>query len=210
MNKRPSSAETSNCPLIPIIALVSDESKVNDAREALTGVGGVNKILHLNSPTKDVLVAIMDVVYNRKKVEDTFRSMKKVRVISSKYPFLPVFGVKASPSKSKDKDYEPTKSSSTSLTGADFKLEEIEDVSDCQSLLPEFLSPAKRTHLPFLKSRDLAPPEEIVIDSKSRMENDDSGLEISAENYRGDVLEESSVSGDKLDIPIPSIMYVTV
>ncbi len=200
-------AETSNCPLIPIIALVSDESKVNDAREALTGVGGVNKILHLNSPTKDVLVAIMDVVYNRKKVEDTFRSMKKVRVISSKYPFLPVFGVKASPSKSKDKDYEPTKSSSTSLTGADFKLEEIEDVSDCQSLLPEFLSPAKRTHLPFLKSRDLAPPEEIVIDPK---ENDDSGLEISAENYRADVLEESSVSGDKLDIPIPSIMYVTL
>lgn len=198
--------ETSNCPLIPVIALVSDESKVHDANESLNSVGGVNKIVHLNAPTKDVLMAIMDVVYNRKRVEDTFRSIKKVRVISSKYPYLPVFGTKASPAKSKEHGVDASQSGSTSLTGADFKLEEIEEVSECASLLPEFLSPVRRSTLPFLRNRTSSALQEDLDEKKIDERQDNHLLDHykKGESFRSDVHDDNSSGLDKLDIPMPS------
>jgi hypothetical protein len=215
LNKRPLMAETSNCPLIPVIVLVTDETKINDTKEQLMSVGGVNKIVQLNAPSKEILMAIMDVVYNRKRVEDTFRSIKKVRLISSKYPYLPVFGVKSSLPKNKETGIDAGKSGSTSLTGVDFKLDEIEDISECPSLLPEFLSPARRSTLPWLKTRDASTlPDDFDLDGPTEDRNGNfvpqSMTQFQGESFRSDIPDDIDSFGEKLDIPLPSTVLVAI
>lgn len=155
VNKRTTNPLTKACPHIPIIVLLH-ESNEREAMEHLRGAGGVTKIVMQPFQTKDLLYTMIDVLSTQKKVEDTFRSLTRKKIISSKYPYLPIFDKVNSDETAAELD-EKTRgvasrrqtrhevgvghsaSGSVGGPGHEQKVEEIEDGTDCSSLLPEFV-----------------------------------------------------------------------
>jgi hypothetical protein len=217
INRRPLTSETSNCPLIPIIILLGEEeeNKLDDVKEVLATVGGANKILTISTPAATMLLTILDIVHNRKRVEDTFRKMKKVRIISSKYPYLPVFGTKTTKTAA-NASYEPSKSEATSISATDFKMDEIDDVSDVSNFLPSYLLSVSKRNLstaspPTLRRKDTTKNEDDLHweptndEDKDNDENESSLMEFNPRKSRADSLDSvaSATSGNKLNIPGP-------
>lgn len=159
INKRPLMPETNNCSLIPTIVM-ANESNQKDAIEHLAEVGGVNKLLVPPYTTKKIMSALLEVLFNRKRVEDTFRDLKKHPTISAKYPYLPIFENSTtaegntSPSKLKDLlDYNNEKSvlksTVSSSTAHEHHMEEIEDGTECSSMIPDDVKQVRQLHTEF-------------------------------------------------------------
>lgn len=222
INKRPLSPETSNCALIPTVVVVPEDVNLAEAEENIRNVGGANKVLNPPLDTKQVLLATIDLLYNRKRVEDTFQSLKKVQFIASKYPYVPIFGGK-SPKKfvENHNDVASLHSGSTSVSAADFKLDEIDDVTDCSSLYPEYLKAVPKDQLPSIrnavkKKRELTGEEKLALLEAEEMQNrmEAERLKLEQQNIRKqpshdpNELMEDSISerpSEILDIAFPSM-----
>eukprot|EP00981_Chlorochromonas_danica_P001407 scaffold296_cov164-Ochromonas_danica.AAC.24 len=148
INKRPSQAETNLCPLIPVVILAK-ETSIKDVEDHLLPFGGVNKILDPPFKSHTVFNVLLEALYNRNKVEETFNYIKKVPTKAAKYPFLSIFEAKP-PLKNKETE-EITKNSiltgSTSLHAADHVvLDELDAASESSSMLPDCVKVARRKH----------------------------------------------------------------
>lgn len=160
VNRRTTNPETKGCPIIPTIIILTDNNE-KEALEHLRAVGGVTKIVKQPFQTKDLLYMIIDVLTTQKKVEETFKSLTKKKIISSKYPYMPIFdtidtktAAAAAESEEKQKQKEtirkPIKinehaSVKSGASGSfasyhEHKMEEIDEGTECSSLLPEFVN----------------------------------------------------------------------
>jgi hypothetical protein len=158
VNKRATHPLTKSCPIIPTIILLY-ESNEREAMEHLRLAGGVTKIVKYPFKTKDLLYTVLDVLTTQRKVEETFRALTKKKIISSKYPYMPIFDnglpepqrpepeqkeiEKTARRTVRIADHESLRSGGT-LSGSfashhEQRVEEIEDGTDCSSLLPEFV-----------------------------------------------------------------------
>ena len=151
--------------------------------EHLRGAGGVTKVVKQPIQTKELLYTIIDVLSTQKKVEDTFKSLTRKKIISSKYPYLPIFDAVNTEEVMADSDgpkatRRPTRinevgslepSVMSSHTGVhhhhETKVEELEDATDCSSLLPEYVkrirAESPELNSPYRQSRVRADTEEI-------------------------------------------------
>jgi CheY-like chemotaxis protein len=155
VNKRGINPQTKGSPIIPTVVLLTETSESNDVSEHLRAAGGATKVLRQPITSKDLLYDIMDVLCTQKKVDDTFKLLTKKKVISSKYPYMPIFdkvedavvstendaGGGRKMSKSADQDGGSTNGLSVSIGGThhENRIEEVEDVSECSSLLPDYV-----------------------------------------------------------------------
>lgn len=140
--------------------MLLNESNEREATEHLKAVGGVTKIVKHPFATKDLLYTILDVLTTQKKVEETFRALTKRKIISSKYPYMPIFDNSAPDAASlpepehkdieravrktiRSVDHESIRSgytmSGSFASGHEQRVEEVEEGTDCSSLLPEFV-----------------------------------------------------------------------
>ncbi len=205
--------------MIPTVIIIPDDVNEAEAREHIASVGGANKIVVQPIDTKQVLLSIIDLIYNRKRVEDTFQSLKKVQFIASKYPYVPIFGGK-SPKKAYESQNEiaSVHSGSTSVSAADFKLDEIDDVTECSSLYPEYLKAIPSDQLPSIRN-SVKKKKELTGDERlAQLEAEEQQNRMEAEKWFQDSLKktptldpydlaEGSVeesNSQMLDIPFPS------
>jgi hypothetical protein len=127
--------------------------------EHLRLAGGVTKIVKYPFKTKDLLYTALDVLATQRKVEETFRALTKKKIISSKYPYMPIFenglpdAQRPEPEQKEVEktvrrtvrivDHESLRSGGTHSGSFasihEQRVEEIEDGTDCSSLLPEFV-----------------------------------------------------------------------
>jgi hypothetical protein len=127
--------------VIPVVILASAATE-QDAKEHFESLGGTVKVLKQTCSSKELLLAMIDLLHNCRRVEDIFQDLKKGQIASSKYPYLPLF-------ENKQKDLlesDLAKNGSVSEHSVQFHVEEVDDGTECSSLLPEFLakSPVKR------------------------------------------------------------------
>lgn len=182
VNKRTTNPLTKACPHIPIIVFLH-ESNEREAMEHLRGAGGVTKIVRQPIQTKELLYTIIDVLSTQKKVEDTFKALTRKKIISSKYPYLPIFDAVNTEEVVADADghkatRRPTRinevgsvepSVMSSHTGVhhhhETKVEELEDATECSSLLPDYVkrirAESPELNSPYRQSRVRADTEEI-------------------------------------------------
>ncbi len=140
INKRPITPETSNCPLIPIIILTSD-SLESDFTESLRNAGNVNKFIKTPCKTKDILFSMIEVLHTRRQIEETFKDLKKTKIMTSKYPYLPIFTNEAVTTKNdQNKNNSYTSQHSDNTSSHKNTIEEIDDGTECSSLLPNFVT----------------------------------------------------------------------
>jgi len=158
LNKRPSNHESNLCPLIPIIVLAKDNS-VKDVEDHLRSVGGANKVLGQPFTSQTTFNVLLDVLYHRKQVEETFNNIKKVPIKSAKYPYLSIFEARP-PLKNKDGEGE-TKTPRPLLSSAmhDNAVEVFDDASESSSMLPDCIRQARKDH-PELRSKFEAPEKD--------------------------------------------------
>lgn len=135
--KRPNLPETHNCPIIPVMLLTTPNNQ-NEANESAAKSTGALKTISQSSHAKDVLLSLIEMLYNSRKVEDLFKDLKQSKVVAAKYPYLPIFNNKI-PMSMKKKVTLDTESvfSSSTASSAEFGVEEIEDSAEYSSMLPE-------------------------------------------------------------------------
>jgi hypothetical protein len=140
--RRPFAPETNDCPIVPVVLLVNSSSE-RDAKDHFDKVGGSVKYVKSSTSPKDLLMTMIEVLYGCRKIEDIFKDVKKNQLTTSKFPYLPIFESSAITS-SKDSDDGSqsikTGGSSSVLSQNKYQVDEIEDVSECASLLPEIVS----------------------------------------------------------------------
>lgn len=121
--------------------------------EHLRGAGGVTKIIMQPFQTKDLFYIMIDALSTQKKVEDTFKSLTRKKIISSKYPYMPIFDKSAleeAENEEKGRSMDRTSRRQTRITeigslrsgvsvSGEQKVEEVEDATDCSSLLPDYV-----------------------------------------------------------------------
>lgn len=150
INKRPTLPESNLCPLVPIIILAK-ESSVKDVQEHLQPVGGATKVLGPPLQSQIIFNIILEVLHNRKQVEDTFNHIKKVPTKSAKYPFLGIFEARA-PLKNKDAEGESKTSHPLIPSHAETTVEELDNASESSSMLPNYVKNARREY-PTLRNK---------------------------------------------------------
>ena len=89
LNKRVADPKTSAFPLISSVVLVPSNAD-SDILQIIEGVGGTNAVIRLPSSSSDILKNILDVLYRRKLVENTFRDLKVIDQ-TERYPYLSIF-----------------------------------------------------------------------------------------------------------------------
>ena len=89
LNKRVADPKTSAFPLISSVVFVPSNAD-NDILQIIEGVGGTNAVIRLPSSSSDILKNILDVLYRRKLVENTFRDLKVIDQ-TERYPYLSIF-----------------------------------------------------------------------------------------------------------------------
>ena len=168
------------------MVLLPPECNESEALHHIKENGGAAKIVKHPFSAKDVFFTVLNVLYSNRQVEDTYADLRRRKVISSKYPYLPLFeaadasapagasakqrggglppgtggaGVGGAPGpaagnaafgsagKATEQAQGPGGTTTRQthghdplvLTPADFNIEEVEDVTECSSLLPEFI-----------------------------------------------------------------------
>lgn len=167
INKRTTDPQTKGCPIIPTVVIMSENNE-REATEHIRTAGGVTKVVRQPFMTKDLLYTLLDVITTQKKVEETFRSLTKKKIISSKYPYMPIFdnpiadaaavAVQEAEQKELERtarkslvrhgDHESVRSGTVSGSFIsqqhEQKVEELEDGTECSSLLPDFVKRIRR------------------------------------------------------------------
>ncbi|RYH27872.1 hypothetical protein EON65_12885 [archaeon] len=155
INKRPHQRDTNMCPLIPIV-IITKEGGVRDAEDHLMPAGGVNKVIAMPINTQEMFASILDLLYHRRRVEDTFTNIKKHPLISAKFPYLSIFEARP-PLKLSDAMNENESMRSVGIGSTmESTIEEIDDASESSSLLPEFVKNIRQEH-PELKNKFVPP-----------------------------------------------------
>ena len=156
--------------IIPTIALMNAEVNEHEATEHLKAVGGVTKVLKSPYSTSDLMNIIMEILSIRKKVDDAFRNASKNKVISSKYPHLPIFDnpqdfvnttvKKKTQQISRDEGNGMSVAggvSRTSMKRYEQEVKEFDEDTHCSSLLPQFMKDIRKENpdflSPFLKNK---------------------------------------------------------
>jgi hypothetical protein len=156
--------------IIPTIALMNVEVNEHEATEHLKAVGGVTKVLKSPYSTSDLMNIIMEILSIRKKVDDAFRNASKNKVISSKYPHLPIFDnpqdfvnttvKKKTQQISRDEGNGMSIAggvSRTSMKRYEQEVKEFDEGTHCSSLLPQFVKDIRKENpdllSPFLKNK---------------------------------------------------------
>lgn len=167
LNKRPSTPDTNLCPLIPIIVLAKDNA-TKDIEDHLRPVGGANKVLGQPIKSQTIFNVLLEALYNRKQVEDTFNNIKKVPTKSAKYPYLSIFEARP-PLKNKDGTEADNKTPRPTLLSAlqESAVEEFDDASESSSMLPECIKQARKEH-PELRNKYEPPDKEEEDDIMGR------------------------------------------
>ena len=138
--RRPYAPETTNCPLIPVIVLVTATNEA-DVRHHYSGYGGCIKYVRQGTATKDLLLTMVEVLYGCRRVEDIFADVKTAIQMSSKYPYLPVFESIPIPTiKSADQEEEDSQTTTSSQNFANYQVDEIENASLGTVLVPDIVS----------------------------------------------------------------------
>lgn len=131
------------CPTIPVVMLLSENTE-DDYVELIKNVGDVNKIIKLPCKTKVILYAMIELLQIRQDFEQPYNSLKTKRVVSSKYPYLPIFAnsspTKTSAAAAATSNGAVNKGEDESHVSLPSNLEEIDDGTDCSSLLPPFVT----------------------------------------------------------------------
>jgi D-mannonate dehydratase len=205
------------------------ENNERDALEHIKAAGGVTKIVRHPFHTKDLLYTILDVITTQRKVEETFRSLTKKKIISSKYPFMPIFdnptaaaAVAANEHEVKESvertvrrtiranDHESVRSgtvASSLISAHEQRVEELEDGTDCSSLLPEFVKRIRKQHpelnSPYRQERlreaaDAENQEEDRLQAEAA-ERSAWRARLASKDTRDDGSLDSSVGGDRGD-----------
>lgn len=162
--------------IIPTIALMNAEVNEHEATEHLKAVGGVTKVLKSPYSTSDLMNIIMEILSIRKKVDDAFRNASKNKVISSKYPHLPIFDnpqdfVNTTTVKKKTQQIisrDETGNNGMSTAGGvsrtsnqymkryEQDVKEFDEGTHCSSVLPQFIKDIRKENpdllSPFLKN----------------------------------------------------------
>lgn len=156
INKRPHHRDTNMCPLIPII-IIAKEGGVRDAEDHLMPAGGVNKVISMPINTQEMFSCMLDLLYHRRRVEDTFTNIKKHPLISAKFPYLSIFEARP-PLKLSDAMNENESMRSVGGIGSTMEntIEEIDDASESSSLLPDFVKTIRQDH-PEFKNKFVPP-----------------------------------------------------
>lgn len=138
--RRPYVPETTNCPLIPVIVLVTASNEA-DVRHHYSGSGGCIKYVRQGTATKDLLLTMVEVLYGCRRVEDIFADVKTSIQMSSKYPFMPLFESIPIPTiKSADQEEEESQTTTSSQNFANYQVDEIEEASVGTMLVPDIVS----------------------------------------------------------------------
>lgn len=201
VSKRSSAPDTCNCPLIPIIVLMGDNSEM-DSGENVKILSKVNKIIKFPAPTRDVLLAMIEILHTRRQLEVTFKDLRKQKALSSKYPYLPIF--EASPMRGKTKtEFESIHSEGSFLSEMEHKIEELDEYTECSSLLPMVLKEERKLN-PQLNNRFKM--EEMLKNSSQYQEEEEKDKELKErqamqewreKSYR--MLEVKKASRDEFD-----------
>eukprot|EP01031_Cornospumella_fuschlensis_P031634 gene31634-38231_t len=156
INKRPHHRDTNMCPLIPIV-IIAKEGGVKDAEDHLMPAGGVNKVISMPINTQELFSCILDLLYHRRRVEDTFTNIKKHPLISAKFPYLSIFEARP-PLKLSDAMNENESTMRSVAIGSTMEntIEEIDDASESSSLLPEIIKTIRQER-PELKNKYVPP-----------------------------------------------------
>jgi hypothetical protein len=156
--------------IIPTIALMNAEVNEHEATEHLKAVGGVTKVLKSPYSTSDLMNIIMEILSIRKKVDDAFRNASKNKVISSKYPHLPIFDNPQdfvnTTVKKKTQQISRDEGNGMSVVGGvsrtsmkryEQEVKEFDEDTHCSSLLPQFMKDIRKENpdllSPFQKNK---------------------------------------------------------
>lgn len=186
--KRPNNHETNNCPIIPVLFLVNASTEA-EANEQSAKSTGALKTINQSTPLKELLLALVEMLYNSRKVEDLFKDLKQSKVVAAKYPYLPIFNTKPAMAVKKKvaQDTESVFSASTTSSAMEYGVEEIEEC-EYSSILPEILQGMNRP-----ESRK-APKEE---NSSSREPSSPSKIEklnVSTSHHHSSTLTDKKYS----------------
>lgn len=116
-----------------------------EANEQAAKSTGALKIIGQSTPLKELLLALVEMLYNSRKVEDLFKDLKQSKVVAAKYPYLPIFNTKPAMAVKKKlaQDTESVYSASTTSSAMEYGIEEIEDC-EYSSILPEIMQSLNR------------------------------------------------------------------
>jgi len=194
--------------IIPTIALMNGEVNEHEATEHLKAVGGVTKVLKSPYSTSDLMNIIMEILSIRKKVDDAFKDASKNKVISSKYPHLPIFDspqdyINTSMKKKTQqisRDDGNGVSVSAGISRANTKryeqeVKEFDEDTHCSSLLPQFVKDIRKDN-----------PDLISSFAKNKQHMEQMGQSQDAENEEQPFLLTSGSDSN----PKPSIAHIQV
>jgi hypothetical protein len=148
VEKRPTDPETSKCPLIPIV-IMKTESADPESLVAMESKTAWSKIIDIPCHSRDALYVIIELLYRRLRVEQTYDSLQRKHVLSSKYPFWDIFGGQK-PAVSKHADMarhstvtEGSNHIEETESALEHRLDEGDDWTETETLLPSFVLHAR-------------------------------------------------------------------
>jgi hypothetical protein len=139
-----------------VVILVTPNNE-NDARLHFISSGGCPKFLKSTIPTKDLLLTMIEMLHGCRKVEDIFKDIRINGLVSSKYPYLPVFESIQIPAikSTDDGDEDETQTTTSSQKINNYQVDEIEEASENTLLVPDIVSKSPQRRAQMEKDENL-------------------------------------------------------
>lgn len=201
INNRSSHPDTNNCPLVPMIFLYHESEGGTELLNQLRAVGGASRIITMPFKTRQIFYVIIDVLSRRKIVEESYADLTKVSHGETKYPYAPLF------EEEEDDGRAPLVKSATigeflmsdstlslPMNELTAQAENVDDWTECPSLLPDFLLPKnpspdinnriKDTHS---RQSSVAPDDGSTLGQSSIAFNNEDGMSTARSNLSATV-----------------------